>query len=105
MSATNTVNDEINAISKIEVNFVKYWCYIMIIFGLIGHTMSLLVFTRPALRSNPCSRYLLASTMVGFCVVTNNILVRFLQIVYQIDTFIISISVCKLFGFLFMWFR
>jgi hypothetical protein len=33
--------------------------------GTVGHLMSIYVFTRPALRINPCSRYFLAATIIG----------------------------------------
>ncbi|CAF3852293.1 unnamed protein product [Adineta steineri] len=54
--------DNLNFIAMI---FIRCYCYIVIPLGTAGHLMSIYVFTRPTLRSNPCSMYFLAATIVG----------------------------------------
>lgn len=56
---------EANTLNYISMMFIRYFCCLIIPFGIIGHSMSIYVFTRPTLRSNPCSMYFLAATIVG----------------------------------------
>ncbi|CAF2371503.1 unnamed protein product [Rotaria sp. Silwood2] len=93
MVSANISASEIVAIDEIGIKFVSIWCYLMLILGLIGHTLNMCVFTRSSLRSNPCSCYFLAATVSGICVVTINIFLRLLQTVmneflhYQLTNF------------------
>jgi hypothetical protein len=54
-----------NNLNYIAMMFIRCFCYIFIPLGTVGHLMSIYVFTRPALRINPCSRYFLAATIIG----------------------------------------
>ncbi len=65
--------------------FVKCWGFFAFIFGIVGRSLSIYTFTRPALRSSPCVRYLLASTISGYCVVLVTVPIRTVQLAYGID--------------------
>ena len=54
-----------NELNYIGMMFIRCFCYILIPVGTMGHLLSIYVFTRPNLRSNPCSRYFLATTFIG----------------------------------------
>ncbi|CAF1512252.1 unnamed protein product [Adineta steineri] len=105
MSSSNTSIAETDIIKDNTIKFVLIWCYLMLTFGIIGHTLSIYVFTRPVLRPNPCSRYFLASTISGFCVVLINIPLRLLQYGYNINIFTNSVIVCKIVTLLLNWTR
>ncbi len=56
---------EANKLNYIAMMFIRCFCYIFIPIGTIGHLMSIYVFTRPTLRTNPCGMYFLAATIIG----------------------------------------
>ncbi|CAF0726124.1 unnamed protein product [Adineta steineri] len=103
MSSSNTIATEADIIKADGIIFYQVWCYSMLTFGIIGHTLSIYVFTRPVLRSNPCSRYFLASTISGCFVVLINMPLRLLQLGYNINIFTNSIVVCKIVSLLLLW--
>ncbi|CAF0817229.1 unnamed protein product [Adineta steineri] len=105
MSSSNTITTEADIIKADGIIFYQIWCYSMFTFGIIGHTLSIYVFTRTVLRSNPCSRYFLASTISGSCVVMITIPLRLLQLRYNINVFTNSIIVCKIVTLLLNWTR
>lgn len=105
MSSLNISTSEIDQVNAASLIFTEVWCYLMIIFGLIGHTLSIYVFTRRSLSSNPCSCYFLAATFSGISVVTMNVFLRLLQVVYKINIYLGSIALCRLLTWLFMWNR
>jgi hypothetical protein len=51
-----------NTFELIESNLVRYFCIALLILGTFGNTLNIIIFTRPKLRSIPCSWYFLAST-------------------------------------------
>ncbi|CAF1239581.1 unnamed protein product, partial [Adineta steineri] len=103
MSSSNTTTTEADIIKADGIIFYQVFCYSMLAFGIIGHTLSIYVFTRPVLRSNPCSRYFLASTISGCFVVLINMPLRLLQLGYNINIFTNSIIVCKIVSLLLLW--
>ncbi|CAF1123661.1 unnamed protein product [Rotaria sordida] len=106
MSSSNTsMIEAINAMKQTTSRFTQIWFSCMFIFGLIGHSLSIYVFTRRQFRSNPCTRYFLASTISGCTVVYLTIPFRLLQIVYNIDIFIHSHAGCRILSYLFNCFR
>ncbi len=67
MSSSN-VSDIADAINWASMMFARCWSVVMFILGIIGHTLSIYVFTRPTLRKNPCARHFLASAVSGYCI-------------------------------------
>lgn len=108
MSSVNVTRDlaaELSVITWRSVMFTRYWCIIMFIIGFIGHTLNICIFIRPALRSNPCARYFMASAVAGYAVILVLLPVRLLQFGYGTSIFIPSTVLCKLLTFLFSWIR
>ncbi|CAF1234411.1 unnamed protein product [Adineta steineri] len=96
-SGSNTTSsnvDTINALQHSKILFIKVWCFTMISCGFVGHTLSIYVFTRRSLYSNPCARYFLASAMIGMAVVVILVPLRLLQAGYNIDAFVSSAAIC-----------
>jgi hypothetical protein len=56
---------EANNLNYIAMMFIRYYCYVVIPLGTVGHLLSIYVFTRPSLQSNSCSMYFLAATIFG----------------------------------------
>ena len=67
MSTTNisSLHLAANDLSYASMIFLQTYCYVVIPLGIIGHLLSIYVFTRPSLIKNPCGMYFLAATIVG----------------------------------------
>lgn len=107
MESSNTSNID-TAVNFFQWNlqiFVRCWCPIIFFLGIIGHSLSIYVFTRPTLRPNPCARYFLASAIVGYCIILIYIPIRTLQWGYDIESTIYSIATCKIVTFLLIWMK
>ncbi|CAF4267707.1 unnamed protein product, partial [Adineta steineri] len=65
MSLSNATMAEINALNYANEVFFLFWTFASIALGTVGHLLSIYVFTRPILRSNPCACYFLAATVTG----------------------------------------
>jgi hypothetical protein len=102
MSSSNIsdIETEINTINWTSLMFAQCWSTIMFILSLIGHSLSIYVFTRPVLRRNPCARYFLASAVTGYYITFVIIPLRTLQAGYNINVFLYSIPVCKILSFI-----
>ncbi|CAF0950502.1 unnamed protein product [Adineta steineri] len=102
MSSSNVsnVSATVIAINEATMVYSRCWLFMMVALGMIGHSLSIYVFSRRTLRKNPCAKYFLASTVVGCCIVYGNLPLRTLQMGYQIDVFVYSLPVCKLLSFL-----
>jgi hypothetical protein len=95
MSSSNTsFIDAVNDVKQNMIIFIQIWSVCIFALGVVGHAFSIYVFTRRELRSNPCSRYFLASTLSGYVVVCFTVPLRMLQISYNINVFIYSLPVC-----------
>lgn len=105
MSSSNVTDDSVKAINTISIMFTRYWCIIMFILGLIGHSLNISVFTRPTLWPNPCIRYLMASAISGHLIIFVNLPIRLLQYGYNINLFIYSVVLCKTLPYVFSWIR
>ncbi|CAF1306172.1 unnamed protein product [Adineta steineri] len=64
-SAVSSLLLEANNLNYIAMMFIRCYCYIVIPPGTVGHLLSIYVFTRRSLLSNPCSRYFLAASIIG----------------------------------------
>ena len=63
----------------IGMMFIRCYCYVAIPLGAVGHLLSIYVFTRSSMRSNPCSRYLLAATTFGMMLTIYTVPMRLIQ--------------------------
>ena len=72
MSSFNTSSVAADAISYGTNIFYQFWSYLLVCLATVGHSLSIYVFTRPALHSDPCVRYFLVSTISGILVVYLN---------------------------------
>ncbi len=108
MSSSNLTIDYLNAmnaVSTITNTFARCWLIIMMIIGLIGHTLNMCVFTRPTLRSNPCIRYLIVSAIAGYLIVCVTLPTRLLQYGFNTNVFIYTVGWCKILSFILSWLR
>ncbi|CAF1461951.1 unnamed protein product [Adineta steineri] len=85
----------INNIKQSTIISTQVFGISLFIIGVIGHTLSIYVFTRRIFRSNPCVCYFLASTLSGCVVVYINIPLKLLQVGYNIDVFTYSVAMCQ----------
>ncbi|CAF1411486.1 unnamed protein product [Adineta steineri] len=103
MSLSNATVAEINALRYGNMIFFEFWSYLLICLGIIGHSLNIYVFTRPILRSNPCTRYFLAVTITGSFVTIFNMPLRLIQLMYPAyNPFGYSIASCKILSFIVM---
>ena len=101
MSSSNSSLAQISALNYANSVFYQIWSYLLIVFGTIGHILNIYVFTRPSLRSNPCTRYFLAATISGIFCIYINTLFRFLQTLYpSSNPFGYSSASCKILTFI-----
>ncbi|CAF0760563.1 unnamed protein product [Adineta steineri] len=96
MSLSNATIAEINALNYANEVFFLFWTFASIALGTVGHLLSIYVFTRPILRSNPCACYFLAATVTGLFVSYINLPLRLLQYVFNYDVFKYSNASCKI---------
>lgn len=97
--------EAVNSINKSVAIFVQVWCITLFLLGAIGHALNIYVFTRRRFRSNPCARYLLASTLAGYGILYGTLPLRLLQTAYNIDVFVYSVLTCQILTYLLNCFR
>ncbi|CAF1041672.1 unnamed protein product [Adineta steineri] len=102
---TSTNLDAINALKYSQNLFIQVWCFTMFSFGTVGHILSIYVFTRRSLYSNPCAKYFLASAIAGMIVVYTLVPLRLLQYVYKIDAFASSDAMCRILSWFVNWIK
>ncbi|UJR20484.1 hypothetical protein I4U23_023612 [Adineta vaga] len=68
---------------------------ITIIFGTFGNFCNIIIFTRPALRTNPCSLYFLAGSLANLLVIYVALLTRYLATSWAYDPSATSMIWCK----------
>ena len=105
MASSNATAAQISALVYSSTIFTRTWCFTMFALGTVGHTLSVYIFTRPTLYSNPCARYFLASAISGYAVVFMSIPVRLLQAGYTLNVVTYSEMACKILTFLLFWAR
>ena len=85
-----------NQLNYIAMMFIRCYCYIVIPLGLIGHLLSIFVFTRPTLRTNPCTSHFLAATIVGLLNTCYVLPIRMVQSAFvDTDPGAYSVIFCK----------
>lgn len=93
MSSYDALLNQINtaaSVSSIALSFVS------VALGAFGLTFNVLVFTRPALRQQPCALYFLSSTFYNFYVMLVSIPLRILAYNFGIDSANYNLGCCKL---------
>lgn len=78
-SNINHLQSEANNLNYIAMMFIRCYCCLAMAFGLVGHLLNIYVFTRPSLRSNPCTRYFLAATAIGMITTLYTLPIRLIQ--------------------------
>ncbi|UJR38654.1 hypothetical protein I4U23_031320 [Adineta vaga] len=102
MSSSNTsMSDAVNIVKQIQNRFSIYWSIFLFSFGIIGHSLSIYVFTRRTLFWNPCILYFLALTIGGYVIVCGTVPLRFLQVSFIVDVFVTSDPMCKILTYIF----
>jgi hypothetical protein len=99
MSSLNISNLQLEAnnLNYIAMMFIRCYCNVVIPFGIIGHSMSIYIFTRPTLRTNSCSRYFFAATIVGLLETCYSLPMRLIQSGYVgTDPGAYSVIFCKM---------
>ena len=90
-----------NNLNYIAMMFIRCYSFVIIPIGIVGHLMSIYVFTRRTLRMNPCSRYFLAVTIIGLVNTCYNIPTRMIQSGFvDTDPGAYSLVFCKIAWFL-----
>ncbi len=95
------VNDTIDAmptimfLNRLTTLFTRYVGITLYGFGLIGALLNMYVFSKSALRSNPCCLFLLALNIVDFLHIHNGLLVRIMQHGFHWDPMLILPSLCQ----------
>ncbi|CAF1311405.1 unnamed protein product [Adineta ricciae] len=66
-----------------------------IVFGTFGNICNIIIFTRPALRTNPCSMYFLAGSINNTIAIYFTIFVRYMIEAWNLDITLTSVFICK----------
>jgi hypothetical protein len=100
-SNETNVDLKVHNINWLGMMFIRCYCLLMIPIGIIGHSLSIFVFTRRSLRSNPCVMYLLSATIFGLLSSCFILPMRLIQSGYEdIDPTTHSLFLCKIIWFL-----
>ncbi|CAF1292371.1 unnamed protein product [Adineta steineri] len=103
MIYSNETEIELEAkyLNWLSMTFIRCYCFLMIPLAIIGHSLSIFVFTRRSLRSNPCVMYLRAATIFGLLSACFILPMRLIQSGYiGLDPTVHSIYICKIVWFL-----
>lgn len=92
----NTSSQEtIESLNRITRELNRYIPIIFLILGTIGNLTNIVVFTRPLLRTNPCSIYFTSSSIFNFVSIYVGLLTPFLGL-YNLDPTQTISSLCKI---------
>ncbi|CAF0832539.1 unnamed protein product [Adineta steineri] len=101
MSTISSLQLAANNLNYISMMFVRCYCVVVIPLGVVGHLLSIYIFTRPALRSNPCSMYFLAAAIIGLVDACYTLPMRMIQSGFiDTDPGAHSVIFCKITWFL-----
>ncbi|CAF0976729.1 unnamed protein product [Rotaria sp. Silwood1] len=81
---SNNTSHTIHRLNEITTNIYRFTFPPLIIFGLIGHILDIIIFTRPNLISNSCCNYFLTSSCVSIIQIVFGQLFRMLKGGYHI---------------------
>ena len=85
----------VSLLTAFTLQFNRYVPIPIFIFGMIGNVLNILVLTRPQLIRNPCSIYLLSSSIANFNVLIFGSFGRFLSDGFQIDFSSSNVGYCR----------
>lgn len=85
----------VRLLTELTLQFNRYVPMPIFFFGMMGNVWNILVFTRPRLIRNPCSIYLLGSSISNVNVLIFGSLARFLSDGFQIDFSSTNIGYCR----------
>jgi len=103
MLSSNETNVDLEAkyVNWVGMMFIRCYCFLMIPLSIIGHSLSIFVFTRRSLRTNPCIMYFRAATVFGLLTSCFILPMRLIQSGFiGIDPTVHSIYICKIVWFL-----
>jgi hypothetical protein len=99
-----SVQNEIIALNRSIVLFVRCAAPIIFALGVTCNLLNIFVFTRPSLRRNPCCMYFLSSSVAALIYHLVEIPFRFFQFGFNLDPTRYLLSICKLrYYFAFTW--
>lgn len=84
-----------SALTSFTIQFNRFVPIPIFTLGLIGNVLNILVFTRPQLIKNPCSIYLLSSSIANINVLIFGSIARFLSDGFQIDLSSTNLVFCR----------
>jgi hypothetical protein len=70
------------------------------VFGTFGNVWNIIIFTRPALRTNPCSMYFLVGSIYNIVFMYVGIFTRYFAEAWNLDISLTNVVICKLRNFL-----
>lgn len=91
-TSTDSTIDFLNYVTR-ELN--RYIPIVFLILGTIGNFSNILVFTRPLLRSTPCSIYFISSSVANFFAIYIGLITPFLGL-YKLDPTQYNDTLCKI---------
>ncbi|CAF2742163.1 unnamed protein product [Rotaria sp. Silwood2] len=91
--------DAVNKVNIATTTVVLSLAVVNLVTGAIGLVLNALVFTRPALRGQPCSLYFLSSTYANMFVVFVIIPVRIVSGAFKFDPANLHFTICMLLFF------
>jgi hypothetical protein len=95
MVTNNTNSSTIAYLNCITHELNRYIPILFLTFGTIGNILNIIVFTRPSLRTNPCSLYFISGSIANFLSLYVGLITPFLGI-YNLDPTQKSNSLCKI---------
>ena len=100
LTYSRSIQDEIDTINWIAVFFARWIVPVIFVLGFVTNILNISVFTRSALRKNPCCLYLLSSSVAALYFTIVVVPIRCLQYGYNIDPSYYSLIACKIKFFL-----
>lgn len=92
----NSSSQSLAVLTNAITQFNRYTPMPVFVFGLVGNALNMAIFTRPSLRKNACSVYLLSATCANMNVLIFGLLVRSLVEGFDVDLIGASLILCRL---------
>jgi hypothetical protein len=93
---SSTTQKNIELLGSICSDLNRYISLIYLPFGLIGNILNIITFTRPSLRTNSCTVFLLYSSIANIFHLTFGLITRIIISQFHFDIEGFSLSFCKL---------
>ncbi|CAF1544696.1 unnamed protein product [Adineta ricciae] len=92
---SNSLANLLNTLNTITIWTSRIIPIFHLIFGTFGNVFNIIIFTRPALRTNPCSMYFLAGSINNIIFIYSGIFVRYMIDAWNLDITLTSVVICK----------